>query len=228
MPYKVSKSGSGYKVKNKNSGKTYSKKPMSKEKAKKQMAAIYANTNESLLRRIDATLESYEGLPDEDEFGMCPECGSPAEEAQICRMCGSTMLNNYPPDGITVCSDCGATEDTTYAIVCVNCLHTEPIAESYEGLPDEDQFSDHDDEGYCGTCGEMGTWCDVADGCEGYWCKCNGGPQFINWGHGEVKAPGQGEIKQCTRCQSWYCEGCASTTKPNQCKVCDTRPVSGR
>jgi hypothetical protein len=138
MPYKVSKSGGGYKVKNKKSGKTYSKKPMSKEKAKKQMAAIYANTNESILHRIDATLESYAGLPDGDEFGKCSKCGSRAEEARVCGMCGSTMLKNYPPDGITVCSDCGATEDTNYAIVCVNCNHAEPIAESYDGLPDED------------------------------------------------------------------------------------------
>lgn len=58
MPYKIAKSGSGYKVKNKNSGKTYSGKPMTKAKAKKQMAAIYANTDESFNRRLDAILES--------------------------------------------------------------------------------------------------------------------------------------------------------------------------
>jgi hypothetical protein len=58
MPYKVTKSGSGYKVKNKESGKTYSKKPLSKKKAEDQAKAIYANTNESLIKRIDAALDS--------------------------------------------------------------------------------------------------------------------------------------------------------------------------
>lgn len=48
MPYDVSKVKGGYKVRNKKTGKTYSKKPMSKEKAKDQMAAIYANTEESV------------------------------------------------------------------------------------------------------------------------------------------------------------------------------------
>lgn len=58
MPWNIAKSGSGYKVRNKETGKTYSKKPMTKEKAKKQMAAMYANYNESrLAKRLDILLE---------------------------------------------------------------------------------------------------------------------------------------------------------------------------
>ena len=51
MPWNIAKSGSGYKVRNKETGKTYSKKPMAKSKAKKQLAAMYANYNESVFER---------------------------------------------------------------------------------------------------------------------------------------------------------------------------------
>lgn len=51
MPWNIAKSGSGYKVRNKETGKTYSKKPMTKSKAKKQLAAMYANYNESVFER---------------------------------------------------------------------------------------------------------------------------------------------------------------------------------
>lgn len=58
MPWNLSKSDGGYKVRNKGTGKTYSKKPMTKEKAKKQMAAMYANYNESTIaKRLDLLLE---------------------------------------------------------------------------------------------------------------------------------------------------------------------------
>lgn len=58
MPWNIAKSGSGYKVRNKETGKTYSKKPLTKEKAKKQMAAMYANYNESVIaKRLDIVLE---------------------------------------------------------------------------------------------------------------------------------------------------------------------------
>lgn len=51
MPWNIAKSGSGYKVRNKETGKTYSKKPMTKSKAQKQLAAMYANYNESAFER---------------------------------------------------------------------------------------------------------------------------------------------------------------------------------
>lgn len=58
MPWNIAKSGNGYKVRNKETGKTYSKKPLSKEKANKQMAAIYANYNESYFaEKLDIILE---------------------------------------------------------------------------------------------------------------------------------------------------------------------------
>lgn len=58
MPWNIAKSGEGYKVRNKETGKTYSKKPMTKDKAKKQMAAMYANYNESVIaKRLDIMLE---------------------------------------------------------------------------------------------------------------------------------------------------------------------------
>lgn len=53
MPYKLSKSGKGYKVTTPNHPQGFSKKPLSKAKAKKQMAAIHANTHESISQRLD-------------------------------------------------------------------------------------------------------------------------------------------------------------------------------
>ena len=55
MPYKIKHSGSGYKVTSPNHPHGFSKKSISKKKAKKQLAAIHANSNESI-SNFDAIL----------------------------------------------------------------------------------------------------------------------------------------------------------------------------
>jgi uncharacterized RDD family membrane protein YckC len=75
MPYIIKKVKNGYKVANKETGKTYSKKPMTKEQAKKQMAAMYANMNESYeyengnyIIRVNGWVGQVEEHKDEDKI----------------------------------------------------------------------------------------------------------------------------------------------------------------
>lgn len=56
MPYKIKKFGDGFKVTSPNHKSGFSKKPMSKARAKKQLAAIHANSSESMTHDFNSIL----------------------------------------------------------------------------------------------------------------------------------------------------------------------------
>jgi hypothetical protein len=84
-------------------------------------------------------MESYEGLPDQDEFMdeepdwlPCTGCGEACENR--CREC-FTPLCSHCEFGID-------DHDDDFDMICKDCVRGIVVGESYDGLPDEDEFMD--------------------------------------------------------------------------------------